>query len=341
MKRPRVRFIPTPVGNTIRVAARRKQGSVHPHARGEHGIRDRGFRVGDGSSPRPWGTLLHAAVQKRRIRFIPTPVGNTSLSATRRSMRSVHPHARGEHICARLKISPRTGSSPRPWGTHHGNRNSESVRRFIPTPVGNTIPSPPSPAPGSVHPHARGEHCGGARLRPDFCGSSPRPWGTRRPHFSIPLMSGSSPRPWGTPSNFGHASPSRRFIPTPVGNTVNADLILSPPPVHPHARGEHATKGALASGTSGSSPRPWGTHKRITRHQGSKRFIPTPVGNTRTERQGVCPLAVHPHARGEHWPARASRAQRSGSSPRPWGTLVTATPQDTMERFIPTPVGNT
>src|SRR5690606_35310990 len=118
-----------------------------PHARGEHAA------VG----PR----------LQRRGRFIPTPVGNTSLKSTgstsvtassprpwgtrpqRRSWRPrrpLHPHARGEHR------PPPHRRAPRP--------------RFIPTPVGNT-------------------HGGGFRWIAKHA-SSPRPWGTPLPGWRDP-----------------------------------------------------------------------------------------------------------------------------------------------------------
>ena len=91
------RFIPTPVGNAPREGPRQARHPVHPHARGE---RDRLVAVPrpfDGSSPRPWGTLLDAREVARLVRFIPTPVGNA---------------------WARNAVIGLTyGSSPRPWGT--------------------------------------------------------------------------------------------------------------------------------------------------------------------------------------------------------------------------------
>ena len=71
----------------------------------------------------------------------------------------------------------------------------------------------------------------------------------------------------------------------------------------------------------GSSPRTWGI-----RHAGNKRgrvmrFIPTHVGNTRSEERTCCRRAVHPHTRGEY------------SAPLLWRMA--------NNRFIPTHVGNT
>jgi hypothetical protein len=51
------RFIPTPVGNTVRQASGIGRFTVHPHACGEHDI----------------DTVKDSDIK----RFIPTPVGNT------------------------------------------------------------------------------------------------------------------------------------------------------------------------------------------------------------------------------------------------------------------------
>ncbi len=93
-------------------------------------------------------------------------------------------------------------------------------------------------------------------------------------------MSGSSPRPWGTQSAARHALPLVRFIPTPVGNTLDLRLDLLQ--------------------LCGSSPRPWGTLMTPLSPSIVERFIPTPVGNTwAASRRATC-WTVHPHARGEH-----------------------------------------
>ena len=52
------------------------------------------------------------------------------------------------------------------------------MRRFIPTPVGNTAGLRMVIAAQAVHPHARGEHVETAKRAVRQFGSSPRPWGT-------------------------------------------------------------------------------------------------------------------------------------------------------------------
>ncbi len=92
------------------------------------------------------------------IRFIPTPVGNTRQGPKPFAPHSVHPHARGEHECLTGGSVVAIGSSPRPWGTPTTQAANSVLVRFIPTPVGNTLPSWPHARTSTVHPHARGEH---------------------------------------------------------------------------------------------------------------------------------------------------------------------------------------
>ena len=113
----RPRFIPTPVGNALFEALKSNEVSVHPHARGERGSGPGSSSGGNGSSPRPWGTLMHEAADEIERRFIPTPVGNATVWRPGRQGVPVHPHARGERVAL--------GALER------------ALNRFIPTPVGN------------------------------------------------------------------------------------------------------------------------------------------------------------------------------------------------------------
>ena len=65
------------------------------------------------------------------------------------------------------------------------------------------------------------------------------------------------------------------------------------------------------------------------------------MGNTRKGRVGVTVESVHPHACGEHMPPKYHRRNQYGSSPRLWGTRRNPFGSSALERFIPTPVGNT
>ncbi len=254
--------------------------SVHPHARGERQVVQNLKIAQNGSSPRPWGTLVRAARGMGLNRFIPTPVGNAAKPPPWEGSGAVHPHARGERAFRLLLIESRPGSSPRPWGTPQAAQVASSNPRFIPTPVGNAD----------------------------------------RQTEADTLATGSSPRPWGTPTRRCRAAGGSRFIPTPVGNAFALGARTVKPAVHPHARGERHCRFHLAHAANGSSPRPWGTRAISFCAEQSRRFIPTPVGNATPHAPTAGHLAVHPHARGERLVRVGAVAAGAGSSPRPWGT---------------------
>ena len=154
------------------------------------------------------------------------------------------------------------------------------MTRFIPTPVGNTDYHQPGITGVPVHPHACGEH---ARL---LCLEEPN--------------AGSSPRLWGTLLSSTRAALLYRFIPTPVGNTNQIDRKTTYKTVHPHACGEHRRFGLKYATLTGSSPRLWGTQIKTQYLSTTRRFIPTPVGNTTVKRGWSGLVTVHPHACGEH-----------------------------------------
>ena len=65
------------------------------------------------------------------------------------------------------------------------------------------------------------------------------------------------------------------------------------------------------------------------------------MGNTLSMSWMMQPLAVHPHACGEHVIGMDAKYPDAGSSPRLWGTRFIAAAHIISLRFIPTPVGNT
>ena len=172
------------------------------------------------------------------------------------------------------------GSSPRTWGTPHGDIVQGFDMRFIPTDVGNTIAGRTAAAPRAVHPHGRGEH--------------------PVTFLSKPTPIGSSPRTWGTPGCGFRRGGELRFIPTDVGNTCNHYVCCCVFAVHPHGRGEHNFTGQFPRRHSGSSPRTWGTRPDTLSKFADSRFIPTDVGNTMAVVTPASTAAVHPHGRGEH-----------------------------------------
>ena len=256
------RFIPTHVGNTVGDPPTWAWRPVHPHACGEHCSPGPKPLTSNGSSPRMWGTqhdLPRIAVGDR---FIPTHVGNTVSQFHLIAARAVHPHACGEHLTIPANSVPRSGSSPRMWGTQVLQRHQSALRRFIPTHVGNTSLQTDSHCYPAVHPHACGEHRTEEITQRVEDGSSPRMWGTLR----IDLL----------------RIELRRFIPTHVGNTSVGIEHCDIWAVHPHACGEHLKAVAWVDKVDGSSPRMWGTLLSPICRVSPGRFIPTHVGNTLT-----------------------------------------------------------
>ena len=155
------------------------------------------------------------------------------------------------------------------------------------------------------------------------------------------IKSGSSPRLWGTHKSGKCGNLNQRFIPTPVGNTLDARTREIRRTVHPHACGEHMDKALKTPDNAGSSPRLWGTRGSERQPANRRRFIPTPVGNTLSGKASGPSLAVHPHACGEHSLGGVAASSSGGSSPRLWGTQTARQAGRINGRFIPTPVGNT
>jgi len=132
------RFIPTCVGNTVITTRIECCITVHPHVCGEHVIGYWLLVLIIGSSPRVWGTPMWLNLVNGMFRFIPTCVGNTYPVIPPFVPLSVHPHVCGEHPGRPTPSRPRSGSSPRVWGTLKWSLQGLERVRFIPTCVGNT-----------------------------------------------------------------------------------------------------------------------------------------------------------------------------------------------------------
>ena len=111
-------------------------------------------------------------------------------------------------------------------------------------------------------------------------------------------------------------------------------------PVHPHAHGELSFLCFFALKLNGSSPRSWGTLTIIIFLINIYRFIPTLMGNSLLQNIGAEHDSAHPHAHGELVRERVLLSQRTGSSPRSWGTPLHSDADKRKSRFIPTLMGN-
>ena len=151
---------------------------------------------------------------------------------------------------------------------------------------------------------------------------------------------GSSPHAWGTPVDDIRNILGCRFIPTCVGNSYSVVRVTGNGSVHPHMRGELLGMDPPLRTRRGSSPHAWGTRHPEGGQVHRSRFIPTCVGNSPRRTSGVRGRPVHPHMRGELRLRASSSADRTGSSPHAWGTLILQVEEPENNRFIPTCVGN-
>src|SRR5690606_36221147 len=121
-----------------------------------------------------------------------------------------------------MMASAAYGSSPLAWGEVRRPRRAPLVERFIPTRVGRGGRAAAPWPRRSVHPHSRGERPARGVVGRGDRGSSPLAWGEGRP----PRGGGGGPR----------------FIPTRVGRRLRAEATPPSRAVHPHSRGERATR---------------------------------------------------------------------------------------------------
>ncbi len=273
----------------------------------------------DGSPPRPWGRRGGPGPEPGDDRFTPTPVGTAPIPPSPPSVRTVHPHARGDGPVVARDLGLDLGSPPRPWGRRAGDRVHVSPFRFTPTPVGTAGRSVRASAGPTVHPHARGDG--------------------DRPQHVLDAVSGSPPRPWGRQEASCLRTSKLRFTPTPVGTAGSCWSLAGAVSVHPHARGDGLTKRKAWGPKDGSPPRPWGRPDRADGQGRAARFTPTPVGTATHTIQTFYTQSVHPHARGDGYLGSAQKGRRGGSPPRPWGRLRLWASATIVPRFTPTPVG--
>ena len=97
---PSLRFTPTGVGTIYIDPYRKNYWSVHPHGRGDNSRATGGYSQTCGSPPRAWGQLRPYHRGRRASRFTPTGVGTIAATARCSTLRTVHPHGRGDNARA-------------------------------------------------------------------------------------------------------------------------------------------------------------------------------------------------------------------------------------------------
>ena len=191
------------------------------------------------------------------------------------------------------------GSPPRAWGQSLASLSLRSGGRFTPTGVGTIPTGAPVPPAAAVHPHGRGDN-GFRRIRRVVCPGSP-------------------PRAWGQWRLTGARISGIRFTPTGVGTMPPPTPPTSPPPVHPHGRGDNSR-----------------IPSEITI---IVRFTPTGVGTIPVKGAKRLRSPVHPHGRGDNRSRLQCAPDHLGSPPRAWGQFLRRTRRRAANRFTPTGVG--
>ncbi len=233
-----IRFTPTRVGTAIDRWQADRVGPVHPHPRGDGAFTRASVKPAAGSPPPAWGRPALAAPETAATRFTPTRVGTASPARPPATLRSVHPHPRGDGCCRLAQCNKPTGSPPPAWGRLALVGDVAMGTRFTPTRVGTAYGGTPPLLDASVHPHPRGDginRCSGHRASP---GSPPPAWGRLNGHSIL------------------HRSV--RFTPTRVGTAFAASLLRWLRTVHPHPRGDGRTLLPTHPSPIGSPPPAWG-----------------------------------------------------------------------------------
>ena len=173
-----IRFIPTCMGNSLGDGRQASLRPVHPHVHGELAPPQVHRSSAHGSSPRAWGTPNLRQTRRVVLRFIPTCMGNSDRCEGAERVIPVHPHVHGELRISTCDFTVFAGSSPRAWGTLGFAFAIDSLPRFIPTCMGNSLRDEHHPVGQAVHPHVHGELSTSLIALLVVAGSSPRAWGT-------------------------------------------------------------------------------------------------------------------------------------------------------------------
>ena len=140
-------------------------------------------------------------------------------------------------------------------------------------------------------------------------------------HRPVPVsLFGSPPHAWGIRGQAINEHPGIRFTPTCVGNSCCRSSSRYRGPVHPHMRGEFASRSERQSLPAGSPPHAWGIHEDGHYDRLHVRFTPTCVGNS--------------------FPRYMVAKLNYGSPPHAWGIRCWSKECGRNSRFTPTCVGN-
>ena len=108
---------------------------------------------------------------------------------------------------------------------------------------------------------------------------------------------------------------------------------------HPHAYGDKKSTAVRKRSLSGSSPRVWGQEACSCSIGSNDRIIPTRMGTSNGDENGMIEIQDHPHAYGDKTMQTAHFRLKTGSSPRVWGQGIKSLIFGMHSRIIPTRMG--
>ena len=257
-----------------------------------------GYR--NGSPPRAWGRRANTDAVKL--------------------WEPVHPHVRGDDETPRLAAARLRGSPPRAWGRLRRGKVNGGKDGSPPRAWGRRTRISRQLAPSPVHPHVRGDDGRREVRRRDDRRFTPTCVGTTLTVGATQPVAPVHPHVRGDDRDgLPVDSALYRFTPTCVGTTSSRARRISSVSVHPHVRGDDWGGCIVYTAFGGSPPRAWGRRVWVGSHLRFNRFTPTCVGTTYQAQTGPASVAVHPHVRGDDYPAAVVSGYISGSPPRAWG----------------------
>ena len=234
---------------------------------------------------------------------------------------SDHPRSRGVYSSARSGGASPPGSSPLARGLQGWRGHAPPGRGIIPARAGFTSRRPRRERGPPDHPRSRGVYS--ASITPNSSAD------------------GSSPLARGLPTAPHPAAPRLRIIPARAGFTVRCGLVAGERVDHPRSRGVYASRCALNSGMSGSSPLARGLPTGHTPAGWRMGIIPARAGFTRGRAWRWGQLTDHPRSRGVYEAAIQAGADTAGSSPLARGLPLRYGQQVRRRGIIPARAGFT
>ena len=308
----------------------------HPRSRGVYAVEREEVQARRGSSPLARGLLLGPLDRVSPGRIIPARAGFTNTSPSGRSTYVDHPRSRGVYGLRLADRVAKTGSSPLARGLLRLERQYGIKHGIIPARAGFTQYPWPTRCRRADHPRSRGVYRDAVMRPGPSLGSSPLARGLpcpgrgmRRCWRIIPARAGFTSRMKPLGCSFRDHPRSRGvYKPVTVRSAIEDGIIPAragftrkrPCPRkicsdHPRSRGVYGTQSAIMNFAAGSSPLARGLRLSKRSLRASRRIIPARAGFThrRTCRRPYRP--DHPRSRGVYCTTRASRQQRTGSSP--------------------------